>query len=218
MNSKETTVARLHATRRNQRIRGIFSPSILLLIYSCFLTAAYADIYKYTDETGSVCITNSLEKVPKKFRSAMTVVREDAQAEKKMLPATQKRTAGPAPALQSVQPQPELQSVAQPVSNDSRKKYITTAALIAGLVAVYFILGKITEYIDFQRVGTVLFLLVVLTGGVYLYGMYIEEMRATFDTLRKNAQGVKKNVETRDLKTEQMLNQLEEKEPAASGN
>jgi hypothetical protein len=42
-------------------------------------------------------------------------------------------------------------------------------------------------------------------------------MSAVFGTLRKDAHGIKKNVETRDLKTDQMLKQLDDKELPRDG-
>ncbi len=213
------TAKLVHFSQNQQfsKERGVFLTSIFLLITFCYIFDVYADIYKYTDDTGSVCITNSLEKVPKRFRSSMTVVKEDVlqqSQQKKMLPEAQKRTTDPVSAPQGAQVQTEPQNEVQPLNNDSRKKFINTAAIIAGLVAIYFILGKISEYIGFQRVGTVLFLMIVLTGGVYLYGMYIKELSAVYASLRKDAQGVRQNVETRDLKTDQMLKQLEDKPQA----
>jgi len=51
-----------------------------------------------------------------------------------------------------------------------------------------------------------------LTGGLYLYSSYIQEMRTVFGTLHKDAKNIKKNVGTQDQKSDQMLNQIEVKE------
>ena len=79
-------------------------------------------------------------------------------------------------------------------------------------MAGYFLLTRLAGSLGFPRIGTVIFLGVLLVGGVYLYGMYINEMRTVFDNLRNDAQIIKKNVETREQKTDQMLKKLPEAE------
>lgn len=217
MDSKKTTLTDLHWLPKIWTTYRNIPGTILIITGITFYSVALADIYKYTDDSGSVCITNTLQNVPKKFRSSMSVVKEDAPVQKKLLPEVQKRTTDPVPSVQPAIHQKEQQNHAVPVPPDNRQKYINTALVIAGLVAVYFVLGKIFEYIGFQKVGIALFLLTVLLGGVYLYGLYIQEMSAIFGALRKDAHGIKKNVETRDLKTDQMLKQLDEKELAQDG-
>lgn len=194
--------------------------AVLQLVMVCVFisSAAFADIYKYTDDSGSITITNSLQSVPKKFRSSMTMVKEDVPVQKKLLPEVERRTTDPASAVQAVMPQIKEQNNALPLSSGDRKKYINTAVVIAGLVALYFLLGRVSHIIGFRRAWTALFLLLVLTGGVYLYGMYIQELRVVFGTLRRDALNIKKNVETRDQKTDQLLKQIEVKEQAGNGN
>jgi hypothetical protein len=140
-------------------VRTVFR---LTMIFILFLFTSYADIYKYTDDSGSVCITNSLQNVPKKFRSSLFVVKEDVPVQKKLLPEVQKVTTDPAPPVQSFMPQNEPQNQAFPIKPDNRRRNINTALVISGLTAVYFILGKVTDCIGFRRVGTVMFLTIVL--------------------------------------------------------
>ena len=142
----------------------------------------------------------------------MSVVKDEVPVQKKLLPEVERRTTDPTPTVQAVTPQIGEKSNPLPLSSGNRKKYINTAVVIVGLFAVYFILGRIFHIIGFRKAGTALFLLLVLTGGVLLYGMYVQELRAVFGTLRKDANNIKKNVETRDLKTDQMLKQIEVKE------
>lgn len=193
----------------------ILRTNLLFLVCSLlFVTSvAYADMYKYVDDTGSVVITNSIESVPKKYRTSMKVIKEEIPlSQQKLLPEVQKRKTDPTPSTQSVQTQRELQKESQGITADSREKYINTGFVLAAIIVGYFIMTRLTGSLGFPRMGMIAFLLLVLTGGVYLYNLYIKEMSATFSKLRKDALGMKMNVETRESKTEQMLNKLPEAE------
>lgn len=176
-------------------------------------SAAYADIYKYTDDSNAVCITNNLDSVPKKFRSSVKVIREDVlPVQQKLLPEVQQRTTDPPPAKTQLLSQSEPQKENHPVAAETREKYLNTGLVLAGIVGGYFLLSRLSGSLGFPKIGVIAFLFLVLIGGVYLYNLYLKEMSAAFSDLRKDALGMKKNVETRENKTEQMLNKLPESE------
>lgn len=189
----------------------ILRTNLLFLVCSLlFVTSvAYADMYKYVDDTGSVVITNSIESVPKKYRTSMKVIKEEIPlSQQKLLPEVQKRKTDPTPSTQSIQTQRELQKESQGITADSREKYINTGFVLVAIIAGYFIMTRLTGSLGFTKIGMIAFLFLVLTGGVYLYNLYLKEMSAAFSVLRKDALGMKKNIETRENKTEQMLNKL----------
>gem|GEM_PF-5681559 len=193
----------------------------LLFLYACsFSSPCYADMYKYQDENGAICITNSVDAVPKKFRKGMTVVKEEVPKQDKLLAPVPSRPpaqtgqgdARVTQASDQVQ-QAALSQVA--VQKANRPKYVRTALIIAGMLCACVIMGRLTSSLGVPRLGTVLFLAIVLSGGVYLYGMYVQELRTVFNGLRTDALKIKKNVETREHKTDYMLKEMPErvKEP-----
>jgi hypothetical protein len=181
-------------------------------------------MYSYIDKDGSVCITNKLEAVPAMYRASMKIVKEEDKSRKKLLLDSPQGSNASRPAgvnaqqgtyKQVVDALPDSSSSTtqrQAVSqSDNKGKYLQTA-LIAGIViAGYFILGRITGSLGFPRVGTAIFILLLLVGGVYLYGLYITEMRAVFAAMRKDAINIQKNVESRGTKTDQLLQQPQER-------
>lgn len=191
-------------------MRGFFSAIVVFLLIIFALPLCYADMYRYTDDSGSVCITNSLESVPKKYRKAMTVVKEESASPKKLLPEVQKRTTDPLPQAGAHQSAIQEETSLQPV--DNRPKYIRTALVVAAVVASFFLLGWIGRAIGAPRTGTLLFLLFTLVGGVYLYRLYVKELHTVFSSLRKDAINIKKNVETREQKTDQIMKKATESE------
>lgn len=184
--------------------------TVLALLCCCLVDRAGADMYKYVDDSGAVYITNSLASVPKRFRASMTVVKEEQAAPQKLLPAVQKRSSDPLPQAQS-DSQPVVQAEAAPAP-DNRQKYLRSALIVGGIIAAYFLLGRLGGALGSPRVGTLLFLLLLLVGGVYLYGLYVRELHGVFGKLRKDAVNIKKNVETREQKTDQLLKQISDKE------
>ncbi|NTW99970.1 MAG: DUF4124 domain-containing protein [Geobacteraceae bacterium] len=198
----------------NNRTRCRLMLQVCFVMVSAVLlsVACHADMYTYVDAAGTVCMTNSMASVPKQYRASVTVVKEDTPAQRKLLPEVQKLNRDPAPEAASVKQSygdaraPELQQTG------ADRRFTRTLLVVAGIIAGYFILSRIAATVGFPRAGSALFLLMVLLGGVYLYGLYISEMRSVFGKLRTDAQGIKKNVETREQKTDQTLQQIKEKE------
>jgi hypothetical protein len=165
-------------------------------------------MYKYRDESGTVCMTNSLESVPKKYRRSMTVIKEDTGTGDKLLapvPAAQSdpQRGAPAPAAMTPAAQPAV-----PASG-MRHIYLKAGLTVAGLVVAFLLLNRLGEGLGFRRAAMALFVTISLLAGVFLYRSYIREVSATFTGLKENARNIKKNVETREQKTDALSNQLQ---------
>lgn len=176
---------------------------------------SFADMYKYQDESGAVCITNSLDSVPKQFRKSMAVVREEVPKQENLLAPLPAKA--PARARKSdsqllqgaagVRQDATIQSTTQ---DGARTKHIKTALIVVAMICACFILSRLSSTLGAPRLGTVMFLAIMLAGGVYLYGMYVQELRSVFNGLRKDAFKIKNNVETREHKTDNMLKEIQE--------
>lgn len=187
------------------RILWFVIVTVLLLAESTF-----ADIYKYTDDTGSVCMTNRLESVPKRYRSKMTVLKEESPKVEKVLPEMPKNDTVQT-GNTAVKDSQEQDAVSKG-QVDNKSRYIRTALTVAVIFSSFYVLRWFGNISGIRGVGTALFLLTIAVGGVYLYRMYIIELSAVFATLRNDVMNIKKNVETRENKTDQMLKLKEENE------
>lgn len=178
--------------------------AIILLIIAA-APSVLADMYRYQDESGSVCMTNNLDSVPRKFRKGMTIVRDEAPGQSKLLPSAGKQQE--TKQLEDVAPL----STPTPVSpGTNRERFIRTGLVVVAVVILCFVISRIAAAVSLQKIGTLLVLLLLLVGGVYLYGLYIQELRTVFDKLRGNALNIKKNVETRENKTDDLLKKIGE--------
>lgn len=167
-------------------------------------------MYKYTDDKGVVCMTNSLESVPKKFRSKMTIIKDDVPKPAKHMPEAQNLDRDPEPVAEVRSEQSSGKAKQQAFAVKSR--YIHTALVVVGVIAGFFILRWLGNTLGLPGVGKILFLLVILLGGVYLYRLYIAELNTVFGSMKKDATNIRKNVETREQKTDQLMKQQIEKE------
>lgn len=188
---------------------------ILVMAAIAFLCVSFessAELYKYVNDSGVPVITDQLETVPQKYRARMRVIKEDIPpAQQKLLPEVERRTTDPPPSA-AVQPQNTRQNENLGITAPDRNIYINTGLVLAGIVGCYFLLTRLCGSLGFPKIGMAAFLVIVLIGGVYLYNLFLKEMSSTFSDLRKDALGMKKNVETRENKTGQLLKNLPEAE------
>jgi hypothetical protein len=173
-------------------------PSILcLFIAALFLLGgnriARADYYRYTDSTGAVCMTNTLDSVPRKYRASMKVIREEAldrkdQANRGLLPH-----AAPAlsPAPQEAVTTPQENGSAAPGEKASVLSRLTGGApwkkalLIVGVIVVLFVIvKKLTDLLPSAQLARVICIAFFLGTFVFLYKAYAEHLTNSFTTIK----------------------------------
>jgi len=196
------------------RLAGAILYGSYLLLSLIITDFSHADMYKYQDETGAISITNTLEAVPKKYRRGMTVVREESAAPQKLLPPVQVKAE-----KQEQVPVPQFeQKSLQVQAAANRDRFIKTGIVVVGMLLACIALLKLATTLGCPGVGKVLFLTVVLLGGVYLYGIYVKELEAAYTGLKTNAMNIKSNVETREQKTDRLLKDMPEGVRETQGN
>jgi hypothetical protein len=155
--------------------------SLILLMTSGL---AHADFYKYTDNTGAVCISNTLDAVPKQYRSTMKVVRDDSLekkdpgARRSSPPAASPSPAGQpqktAPSSGSMPSEPQQKDVTSetsspagagtPASQPWRQPLMYGGAL----VALFLVVRKVVASISSPQLSRVIYLAFFL--GVFAFG------------------------------------------------
>lgn len=195
---------------RNLRRLFVFRLSVFCIWFVLCQFTCYADIYTYMDDSGTVCMTNSLGAVPKKFRKSMRVVKEER-------PKTQKQPQAVGNSVPQAAP-PEADA-SQPASVTMHKqdKYKKTGFVVGGFILLWYLLTKLPQGVGYQRTASVLLLFGALLSSVYLYRLYVEQMTAVYHELRTNALNIKKNVETREQKTGKTIDETERTDGQAFG-
>lgn len=163
------------------------------LLSLLLLTAApaHADFYKYTDKTGSVCISNTIDAVPKQYRATMQIVRDEALEKKDPVarrPSASSQSAQPqraVPALPSSGPQPspsqqnQLQTDASsPAATGAPAGQRWRQPLMYGgaIVVIFLVVRKVISAISSPQLARVIYLaffLGVFTFGYKLYADHV---------------------------------------------
>ncbi len=181
-----------------------FLPYFMLLavVGLTWLTPALssADYYKYTDNRGTVNITNKLESVPSRYRSTMKVVRE----EKKKAPAAElQSTAGAeqqaAPALeQQAVPEPEQKPESSFSRLCGRFVWLKPLLYVMGGVALFVVVIKVASQLG-PMLSKVIYLSFFLGVFVFLYKAYAEYVVTSSARIKENAVNIMKNSSNREL-------------------
>ncbi|ACH40297.1 protein of unknown function, DUF4124-containing [Citrifermentans bemidjiense Bem] len=159
-----------------------------------------ADYYKYTDNRGTVNITNKLESVPARYRSTMKVVRE----EKKKAPAAEQQSTG---AEQQAVPALEQQAVPEP-----ERKPDTAFSRLCGrfvwLKPLLYVMGGLALFVGVIQVASMLaspmlskliYISFFFGVFVFLYKAYAEYMVASTAKIKENAVTIMKKSTNREL-------------------
>ena len=142
---------------------------------------ALADYYRYTDDGGTVCMTNKLSNVPAKHRQRMKVVREATLSAKDTKP--KEPEAAPPQAVQVIQQEP-VETPAPPAGSFPwRKLVVFVAASVAGLYAVTRAAGSLTS----PLLGRVIYLL-------FFFGIFLFAYKSYADSLVTNYFSIKDKV------------------------
>lgn len=169
---------------------------------NCLLPAqSRADYYKYTDNRGTVNITNKLESVPAKYRSSMKVVRE----EKKKAPATElQSTAG---TEQQAAPALEQQAVAEPEQKHEtafsrlcgRFVWLKPLLYVIGGLVLFVVVIKVASQLASPMLSKLIYISFFLGVFVFLYKAYAEYMVASTAKIKENAVTIMKKSSNREL-------------------
>lgn len=159
-----------------------------------------ADYYKYTDNRGTVNITNKLESVPARYRSTMKVVRE----EKKKAPAAEPQgTSGAeqqaAPALeQQAAPEPEQKPESSFTRLCGRFVWLKPLLYVIGAVVSFVMVIKVASLLG-PMLSKVIYLTFFLGVFVFLYKAYAEYVVTSSARIKENAVNIMKKSSNREL-------------------
>lgn len=184
-------------------------PMLLLisLIASAFATEGLADLYRYTDRDGVVCMTNSLEKVPQRYRSSVKVIREERKPDqaRKELPAE------PVSPPEAVTVLPTSHSVAPAnlaarfESAAQRLPWLKPLACLAAILLLFALITKVTVLLPSRLLGKAIYF--AFGAGVifFLYKSYAAHLVESTEKLKQEATAAAKKAAER----QDPLSQLE---------
>jgi hypothetical protein len=164
-------------------------PLLLLILVSAMAQSAHADYYKYTDGTGSVCITNKIESVPLKYRATMKVIREETLAAKDKVKRPEPlRDAQPVPAASAPAPAKTAAAAEEPTSTYSRlaarHAWFKPALIVGAVILLYLIVRKIAAALPSALFARLLCIVFFLGVFVFLYVSYTRYLSSSYFTFK----------------------------------
>jgi hypothetical protein len=176
--------------------------ALLVLLCVCIFglfKESCADYYKYKDDKGSICITNVLESVPRRYRATMEVIPDGAPRKKVQ---TEQEQAKPAQPVADEQPT-QISGRESPVPSRLSERFARLAerwpwlkpsAIICGMIAGFIIVIKLAGILPSPQMARLLYIAFFLGVFVFIYKSYVDylvggylEIKHKFVTMFKNA-------------------------------
>jgi hypothetical protein len=174
----------------NMKAASVF----IFLILACFLLpdgtrSAHADYYKYTDKTGAICITNTLDSVAPKYRAAMKVVRE-ATLEKKDR-ATRIKTPlrdAPAPEAPAAVEERKQEASAAPTSTfgrlSARFPWFKPVIAVCAILCTFLVVWKLSAILPSALFARLIYLAFFLGVFVFVFKSYADHLSNSYFTVK----------------------------------
>jgi len=181
--------------------RTLLQLMLLGALSACFASPAVADFYKYTDSSGSVNITNTLDAVPQKYRSRVKVVRDETLQKKDT--GAQKQQA-PQPAVEenaAPQAAPEPAPVPQGRFAELSERYpwFKPLVYVAGIIAALLAVIKVASMVPSPQLSKLIYLGFFIGVFVFLYQAYIQHVVADSLAVKNKAVDMMKKANQREI-------------------
>jgi len=166
----------------------------VILFFACFshlyyTRSAHANYYKYTNKTGVVCITNSPDSVPLKYRTTMKVIREETLDIKDK--ATRIKTPSqvvPAPDPSSVTEERKKDTPAAPESTFGlllvRFLWFKPVIVVCSILCVFLIVRKLSTILPSALLARLIYLVFFLGAFVFVYKSYADHLSNSYFTIK----------------------------------
>ena len=140
----------------------------------CSGVVAQADMYQYTDQSGTVCLTNDLANVPPAKRKTVKVIREEPK------PKARQATVDPAasdppsqqPQASAVAGKPSAPLVTTTNSSSPRK----LVGIATGMLAALFLVARLTRSLSSPQLAKVIYVAFFLGTFVFGYKLYADHL------------------------------------------
>jgi len=164
-------------------------PLLLLILVSAMAQSAHADYYKYTDGSGTVCITNNRDTVPPKYRSTMKVIREETLDRKDKVKRPEPlRDASPVPAT-SVSPPEKAAAAAEEQTTTygrlaSRSPWFKPALFVGAVILLYLIVRKLAASLPSTLLARLVCIVFFLGVFVFIYVSYARYIGSSYTSIK----------------------------------
>ena len=154
-----------------------------------YILPAHANYYKYVDKTGAVCITNSRDSVPLKYRATMKVTREETLANKDRASRIETpRRDAPESALPGAVEERKQAALAESASTfgrlSARFPWFKPVIVVCMLLGTFLVLRKLSAILPSALLARLIYLVFFLGAFVFVYKSYADHLSNSYFTLK----------------------------------
>ena len=139
-----------------------------------FSAPAFADIYQYIDEKGTVCLTNDRASVPVAKRKTAKVIREEQKS--KLQPATGDPATSNSPGQHHQAPAVTTKSAAAQQTPNSPASPLKLGGIAAGMVGALLLISRLTRSLTSPQMARVIYVAFFLGTFVLGYKLYADHL------------------------------------------
>ena len=172
-----------------KQIFSVLTTVLLLTLIAALPRTAHADYYKYTDGSGTVCITNNRDTVPPKYRATMKVIREETLGKKE--PVKRLETPGETPVTPGASvssPEKDVASAEEPTSAFgrlmSRYPWFKPVLIVISIILLYLIVRKIAAALPSPLLARLVCIVFFLGVFVFMYVSYTRFLTSSFISVK----------------------------------
>ena len=157
--------------------------AVLLSLWCICLWGAWskagADLYKYKDGTGTVCITDKLQSVPVKYRDHLQVIRDDARSRSDQAAEPKPQPRQPAAAEPSEPGSAREAALPSPAASGQpggRYPWLEPLLIVCGILLALAIVAKIVKMLPSAQLGRLIYLVFFAGISVLVYKLVGEQV------------------------------------------
>ena len=145
-----------------------------------------ADYYRYTDDKGAACITNTLDAVPAKYRKKMRIIRDETLTAKDTLkPKTLTPDQSAAVQEPVVQPAPAVKSETWFGRLSTRYAWFKPLIALGAITAGFLLVVKLAAVIPSPLLARLIYLVFFLGIFLFAYNAYANYLVNSFFTVKQ---------------------------------
>jgi hypothetical protein len=161
-------------------------PAGLLLLHD---TDAHADYYKYKDKNGALCITNSRDSVPPKYRATMKVIREETlekkvRASRIVTPRGDTPTPAPSGATEELKQAAPAASASTSGRIWDRFPWVKPVMVVCAILCTFMVVRKLSSILPSALFARLLYLAFFLGTFVFVFKSYADHLSNSYFTVR----------------------------------
>jgi hypothetical protein len=191
--------------------RKVLVTAVVALVLAA-ASRASGSVYKYVDEKGTECYTDSIHAEPERFQKKAVIIVQGTEERESPSPAQQESL--PARAEGAYAKIPDKAGwIGRYLGTFVENREVHIAAFIAGFLLVFIAVGKVGAALGYKQFSSIVRF--ALTAGLLLYlaTAHLKDMAAFYAGVKESVMGIGKQADDRNAEIKNEINDVSFDEP-----